>query len=71
MSWAIIVIYINIAKFVLINQLEKDHSMIETHCLKKVVNFIQTITLLHSDLHSKCFVYIFDSFFPVIILNHL
>ena len=35
--------YINITKFVLINQLEKDHSMIETRCLKNVVIFIQTI----------------------------
>ena len=33
--------YINITKFVL-NQLEKYHSMIETHCLKNVI-FIQTI----------------------------
>ena len=30
-------------KFVLINQLEKDHSMIETRCLKNIVIFIQTI----------------------------
>ena len=35
--------YINIAKFVLINELEKDHSMIVTRCLKNVVIFIQTI----------------------------
>ena len=35
--------YINITKFVLINKLEKDHSMIETCCLKNVVIFIQTI----------------------------
>ena len=35
--------YINITKFVLINQLEKDHSMIETRCLKNIVIFIQTI----------------------------
>ena len=35
--------YINITKFVLINQLEKDHSMIETHPLKNVI-FIQTIS---------------------------
>ena len=33
--------YINITKFVLINQLEKDHSRIETHRLKNVI-FIQT-----------------------------
>ena len=36
-------IYINITKSVLINQLEKDDSMIETHRLKNVVIFIQTI----------------------------
>ena len=35
--------YINITKFVLINYLEKDHSMIETCRLKYVVIFIQTI----------------------------
>ena len=35
--------YINITKFVLVNQLEKDHSMIETRCLKNIVIFIQTI----------------------------
>ena len=33
---------INVAEFVLISQLEKDHSMIETRCLKNVI-FIQTI----------------------------
>ena len=32
--------YKNIAKFVLINSLGKDHSMIETRRLKKVVIFI-------------------------------
>ena len=35
--------YINITKFVLINYLEKDHSMIETRRLKNVVTFMQTI----------------------------
>ena len=35
--------YINITKFVLINYLEKDHSMIETCRLKNVVIFIFTI----------------------------
>ena len=35
--------YINIAKFVLMNYLEKDHSMIETCHLKNVVIFIQAI----------------------------
>ena len=43
MSYAIIMTYINITKFVLINQLEKDHSMIEMRCLKNIVIFIQTI----------------------------
>ena len=35
--------YINITKFALINQLEKNHSVIETCRLKNVVIFIQTI----------------------------
>ena len=35
-------IYINIAKSVLINQVETDHSIIETRRLKNVVIFIQT-----------------------------
>ena len=35
-------ICINVAEFVLISQLEKVHSMIETHRLKNVI-FIQTI----------------------------
>ena len=43
MSYAIIMIYINITNFVLISQLEKDHSMIETRCLKNDVIFFQTI----------------------------
>ena len=34
---------INITEFVIINQLEKDHGMIETRRLKNVVIFIQTI----------------------------
>ena len=34
--------YINITKFVLINQLVTDHSMIEMHRLKNVIVFIQT-----------------------------
>ena len=33
-------IYINITKFVLINELEKDHGMIETRRLKNVVIFL-------------------------------
>ena len=35
--------YINITEFALINEFEKDHSMIETRRLKHVVIFIQTI----------------------------
>ena len=42
MSQVIIITYINITNFVLINELEKDHSMIETHRLKNVVIFLQT-----------------------------
>ena len=33
---------VNVADFVLISQLEKDHSMIETSRFKNVVVFIQT-----------------------------
>ena len=44
--------YINITKFVLINQLEKDHSMIETRRLKNAVIFIQTILKKHSIQYS-------------------
>ena len=36
---------INVAVFVLITQLEKDHSMIETLRLKNVVIFVQTIVI--------------------------
>ena len=36
-------IYVNITKFLLISQLKKDHSMIETRHLKSVVIFRQTI----------------------------
>ena len=35
MPEAITMTYVNITKFVLINWLEKDHSMIETSCLKR------------------------------------
>ena len=35
---------INVAEFVLISQLEKDHSMTETCCLKNVVIFFETIS---------------------------
>ena len=38
---------INVAEFVLISLLEKDHSMIDTYLLKNVVIFIQTITENH------------------------
>ena len=34
---------INVAVFVLISKLEKNHSMIETRRLKNVVIFVQTI----------------------------
>ena len=44
-------IYINVTKFVLINKLEKDHSMIETCRLKNVI-FIQTI--LRSTIGEGC-----------------
>ena len=56
--------YINITKFVLINQLEKDHSMIETPRLKNVVIFIQTIYFAICELQPiDVFVtYIFQSF---------
>ena len=43
MSLVIIINCINITKFVLINQLVKDHCMIEIHHLKNVAIFIQTI----------------------------
>ena len=32
-------IYMNITKFVVVNELEKDHSLIETRCLKKYCSF--------------------------------
>ena len=43
MSWIIIIIYINITSFILISQLEKYHSMIETRRLKNVVIFLNRI----------------------------
>ena len=36
-------LYIYIIKFAVISELEKDHSTIETCCLKNVVIFIQKI----------------------------
>ena len=45
MTQAIIVTYINITNFVLMSQLEKDHSMIETCCLENVVTFFQTLSI--------------------------
>ena len=39
MPYEIITVYINITNFVLIPQLEKDHSMIETRRLKDLVIF--------------------------------
>ena len=44
MSLAIIIIYINITNFVLISELEKDHSIIEMHCLKNVVIFYKGLS---------------------------
>ena len=41
-------VYINITNFVLISELERDHSMIETHRLKNVVIFFQTIISLNT-----------------------
>ena len=46
MPYAIIMIYINITSFVLISQLEKDHSMIEMRHLKNAI-FFQTILSFH------------------------
>ena len=43
MSQAIITIIINIISFVLISQLEKYHSVIETRRLKEVVIFLYTM----------------------------
>ena len=43
MPEAISMTYIDITKFVLINYLGKDHSVIETRRLKNVVIFIQRI----------------------------
>ena len=42
--------YKNITKFILINQLEKDHSMIEMNRLKNIVIFIQTFLKHFSQL---------------------
>ena len=39
MSYEIITVYINTTSFVLISQLEKDHSMTETRRLKNLVIF--------------------------------
>ena len=39
MSQAVIMIYINITNFVLINELEKDHSVIESRLWKDVIFF--------------------------------
>ena len=46
--------YINITKFVLINQLEKDHGMIETRRLKNVVIFIHTLKKHRQKLTAVC-----------------
>ena len=59
MSWAIIMTYVSITKFVLINLFEKDHNMIETRHLKNII-FIQTIfkrfcclLLFYNDIASR------------------
>ena len=44
---AIIMNYINIAKFVLINELEKVDSMIETRPLKNIVIFVWMNSTTH------------------------
>ena len=62
MSQAIIMTHINITKFLLINYLEKDHSMIETRRLKNVVIFIQTISnfvLSRKIIYLYIFMYIY------------
>ena len=46
-------IYINITNFVLISELEKDHSMLETHCVQNVAIFFKTP--LKSQLHCSGF----------------
>ena len=46
--------FMNITSFVLINYLEKDHSMIKTRRLKNVVIFSQTIALLVEFQKSWC-----------------
>ena len=54
--------HINITKFLLINYLEKDHSMIETRRLKNVVIFIQTISnfvLSRKIIYLYIFMYIY------------
>ena len=51
-------IIINITSFVLISQLENDHSMIETRRLKNVVIFLQSI--LSFVLLRKSIVYLLD-----------
>ena len=55
--------YINITKFVRINSLEKDHSMIETRRSKNVVIFIATIlrfVLSRKTISSKRLIAIFQ-----------
>ena len=53
MSKAIIMTYINITKFVLINYLEKGHSMIETCHWKNFVIFIQEIITWNLEVVGK------------------
>ena len=65
--------YINITKFVLINSLEKDHSMIETRRLKNVVVFIQTILsfVLSRKKYMYTFLYLFLPYFLSTIFSSL
>ena len=53
MSWPIVMIYINITYFVLISQLEKDHSMIEMCYLKNAFFFFLFQTILSFALSRK------------------
>ena len=54
--------YVNISKFVLINELEKDHNMIETRRLKNVVIFIESVLISYNTrcITSFTFIYYFQ-----------
>ena len=55
MSYAIIMTYINITKFVLINYLEKDHSMIETRRLK---TFLSKTNIIFKETYDTMVAYL-------------